>query len=75
MFTARMTSKGQITVPKQVRDRLGVGQGEEVGFYEKNGIFFIKKNVPASPFDKWVGHLRGGKRKKTDTVVEEMRGK
>lgn len=30
---ARMSSKGQITVPKAVRDALGVGEGDEIVFH------------------------------------------
>ena len=29
---ARVTSKGQVTVPKAVRDALGIGDGDEVVF-------------------------------------------
>ncbi len=29
---ARMTSKGQVTVPKQVRDALGIQQGDQLHF-------------------------------------------
>ncbi len=30
--TARMTSKGQVTVPKAVRDALGLDEGDSVAF-------------------------------------------
>lgn len=30
MATATMTSKGQLTVPKEIRDRLGLGPGDKV---------------------------------------------
>ena len=30
---AKLTSKGQLTVPKQVRDALGLRQGDEVVFH------------------------------------------
>jgi antitoxin PrlF len=30
---ARMSSKGQITVPKAVRDALGMGEGDEIVFH------------------------------------------
>jgi AbrB family looped-hinge helix DNA binding protein len=32
MATATLTSKGQITIPKEVRDALGVGTGDRVEF-------------------------------------------
>jgi antitoxin PrlF len=34
MATATLTSKGQITLPKIVRERLGVGAGDKVEFVE-----------------------------------------
>ena len=42
MATAKLTSKGQITLPKSVRDKLGVGSGDKVEFIESEdepGIF------------------------------------
>lgn len=34
MLTATMTSKGQITIPVQVRKALGLKAGTRIGFYE-----------------------------------------
>ena len=62
MITARVTSKGQVTIPKDVRERLGVHAGEDIGFEEREGLFVVSKVVTKSPFDKWVGklkHLKG----------------
>lgn len=40
MSTATITSKGQITIPKSVRQRLGVNPGDRVEFIElENGVF------------------------------------
>ena len=40
MSTAMITSKGQITIPKAIRDRLGVHPGDRVEFIElENGVF------------------------------------
>jgi antitoxin PrlF len=73
MITAKVTSKGQVTIPKKVREKLGVQPGEAVGFEEKDGLLIISKVVSKSPFDKWMGrltHLRG---KRSDDLVKEAR--
>lgn len=42
MTTATITSKGQVTIPKDVRTRLCVGAGDRVEFIEINkGVFQI----------------------------------
>lgn len=42
MATAVVTSKGQITIPKTVRERLGVDAGDRVEFVEtENGVFTV----------------------------------
>ncbi len=42
MSAATITSKGQITLPKDVRSRLGVGTGDRVEFVEiQAGVFQI----------------------------------
>ena len=33
----RVTSKGQVTIPKDVRERLGIQPGSDVGFAEEGG--------------------------------------
>jgi len=74
MIVAKVTSKGQITLPKKVRDRLGVHPGEDVGFEEKEGVVVITKAVTKSPFDKWVGKLAKLEGQKSDDLVKELRG-
>ncbi|HYI14665.1 MAG TPA: AbrB/MazE/SpoVT family DNA-binding domain-containing protein [Thermomicrobiales bacterium] len=36
-ITARVTSKGQITVPKLIRERLGIEAGDEIAFHFDDG--------------------------------------
>lgn len=74
MIVAKVTSKGQVTIPKKVRDRLGVHPGEDVGFEEKEGVFVITKAVTKSPFDKWMGKLKKLEGQKSDDLVKELRG-
>lgn len=75
MLTAKITTKGQITIPKAVREKLGLSPGEHILFAEKNEIFIIKKVIRKSPFDKWVGYLKKGKDATSDNIIEELRGK
>ena len=74
MITARVTSKGQVTIPKEVRERLGVQPGEDIGFEEKNGLFVVTKVVTKSPFDKWAGKLKHLEGQRSDDLVKEARG-
>ena len=74
MIVARITSKGQVTIPKKIREKLGVRPGEEVSFDEKEGVVFIRKAVTKSPFDKWVGKLRHLKGQRSDDLVRDIRG-
>lgn len=54
MPSATITSKGQITIPKEVRDALGVGAGDRVEFVaEEKGVY----KVVAATRD--VRHLKG----------------
>lgn len=39
----KITSKGQITIPKVIRDALGVSGGDKILFEKKDGEVIIKK--------------------------------
>ena len=45
MAAATVTSKGQITLPKRVRERLGVEAGDRIEFVESEQGFLV---VPAT---------------------------
>ena len=74
MIIARVTFKGQVTIPKKIREGLGIHPGEEVGFEEKDGLLVVSKVVTKSPFEKWVGKLKHLKGKRSDDLVKEARG-
>ena len=69
MAAATVTSKGQITIPVQVRTALGVGAGDRVEFVElEKGQFAI---VAATRSIQELKGLFQGKRKKP-VSIEEM---
>lgn len=74
MIVAKVTSKGQVTIPRVVRERLGVHPGEDVGFEEKDGLLVVSKVVTRSPFDKWVGKLKHLEGQRSDDLAREARG-
>jgi AbrB family looped-hinge helix DNA binding protein len=76
--TARITSKGQITVPREIRQALGVGVGDQLLFEQDRGGFRVRPLRAASPFEKFRGigtpGIRRGRKAVTDWV-RELRGR
>ena len=42
MELAKVTSKGQITIPRDVRVKMNLKTGDKILFFEKNGKFFLQ---------------------------------
>jgi AbrB family looped-hinge helix DNA binding protein len=69
MTTATLTSKGQITIPASVRERLGIEAGDRIEFVEvADGEFLLKPS--SSDVRALKGLLR---RPKARVSVEAMR--
>ncbi|MEM7301017.1 MAG: AbrB/MazE/SpoVT family DNA-binding domain-containing protein [Pseudomonadota bacterium] len=51
----RVTSKGQVTIPKNIRERLGISPGDEVSFVE--GDFGVELVASGEDSDR-EGRLR-----------------
>lgn len=54
-LTAKITSKGQITVPNQVRRALGVAAGDRLAFEERAGEMRVVPIRAESPFARYRG--------------------
>jgi AbrB family looped-hinge helix DNA binding protein len=70
---SKVTEKGQVTIPKELRERLGIRPGDEVSFEETADGVVIRKEVSESRFERWRGIAE------TDESVsermEELRGR
>ena len=54
--TSTISSKGQITVPQEVRKRLGLEPGDRVEFVMEAGRTVVRPVRPeANPFEKYIG--------------------
>ncbi len=56
----RVTSKGQVTIPKPIREAMGIEPGDEVTFEEIESGYKVTKKAPTTesgddPFAKYRG--------------------
>ncbi|NLS15224.1 AbrB/MazE/SpoVT family DNA-binding domain-containing protein [Rhizobium sp. P40RR-XXII] len=78
----RVTEKGQVTIPKEIRDRLGIAPGSEVDFIASgSGAMLVKigeaSDTPIRDFDDWLERVRGTidlGGMTTDEFMEFLRG-
>jgi AbrB family looped-hinge helix DNA binding protein len=70
---SRISSKGQVTVPVEVRVQLGLSVGTEIEFVVRDGEAVLRKGGgPTDPVDRVYGRLRLGK--PVNALVDAMRG-
>ena len=68
-----VSSKGQITLPAEVREKLGLLPGTSVHFELREGGVFVRKVAPGlHPVDQLFGRLK--LTKSVNTLVDELRG-
>ena len=44
----RVTTKGQVTIPKEIREALGIEPGDEIAFEEVESGYRIRKKEPTT---------------------------
>ena len=78
-----VTVKGQVTIPKPIRDRLGLAPGSEVDFeVDGQGRVFLQKSGPkreppppeADRFDRLKGRATAMEGMSTDDLMKLLRG-
>lgn len=77
MHKSRVTIKGQITIPKDLRDAFGWGPGEELVFVrEPDGVKLVGLKPARKPGEALVARLRGkgNRRRSTEQILTLTRG-
>ena len=45
MEIAKVTSKGQITIPRDIRAKMGLKKGDKIIFFEEDGRYFLQNSA------------------------------
>jgi antitoxin PrlF len=52
---ATVSEKGQVTIPKELREQLGILRGTVLEFNAAGGKLIVTKKITTDPFEKWAG--------------------
>jgi AbrB family looped-hinge helix DNA binding protein len=73
----KITADGQITIPKELRDKYGLHPDTEVELLDADGEMILRRAQPEDePFPAWVRRMAGSTKGKltTDQIMEMTRG-
>jgi AbrB family looped-hinge helix DNA binding protein len=71
LYRAKVTSKGQVTIPKELREKIGICAGSYIEIKETAAGYVISKHVDENCLTKYVGILRS--QGSSDSIIKEMR--
>ena len=69
---SKITSKGQVTIPKEIREKFGLEAGEEINFAIVDGQLVLKKKSMLSKLESWAGVI--SIESSVDSFVDDIRG-
>lgn len=71
----KVTQKGQVTIPHQIRSMLSIKTGDEVIFQvDKGNVLLKKKAASIKNIKKFIGFLAHLSGKRTEDIIYELRG-
>lgn len=72
MYTAKVSTKGWVVIPKKLRDKYGLKKGTRVQVLDYNGILVLVP-LPDDPVAALHGLLQGGPSLTEDLLAERAR--
>ena len=75
----KIGERGQVTVPKEIRDRFGLRPGTKVQFDVVKGVVVLRKAAPKLTLRNWQGRCAESLREmgfnSVDEFIEAVRGR
>ena len=75
----KVGERGQITIPKPIRDQFGIGPDTQIGFQIINGEIVLRKVLTPFALEKWRGYCKESFQElgneNVDDFVEDIRGR
>ena len=75
----RIGERGQVTIPKDIRDRFGLGPDTEIEFRVVKGSILLKKAPKTLKLHKWRGHSKASFAtlgySSVDKFIDDVRGR
>ena len=72
-----VTSKGQVTIPVEIRRKLGIDENSEVDFVEEDGkVVLVVHDTSEAEFEAWLKRIAGTWESEltTEEVMKLFRG-
>jgi AbrB family looped-hinge helix DNA binding protein len=70
-LTSRVTDRGQVTIPSEIRRRLGIGAGTKLRFHTDGGKLVAVKEALTDPVSRVYGVAGKGS---TEKIMSQLRG-
>lgn len=72
----QVTSKGQVTIPRNIREKYGINEDTQVDFVDENGRIYLEKRPGSSRVRERMESLRGSADTtlSTDEIMKLTRG-
>ena len=75
----KVGERGQVTIPKEIRDRFGIGPDSEVEFQVVESSIVLKKKPKRLNLKKWKGRAKKSFAElgysSVDRFIEDIRGR
>jgi AbrB family looped-hinge helix DNA binding protein len=77
METARITAKGQVTIPKKVRARMAVEAGDRLAFEldDDGGVRIVPLRHPPKPLRGFLAAYASGRKADDESIRRALRGR